>query len=88
MSEKPNRIPRHIIPNFKIYFKLILNPALNDSFKFMRFAISMPSKIESMIEEIGLFSNPRRSLPIKSLATKPIVATIKHNRRPGILLNI
>ena len=83
ISPRPRRIPRQIIPNLKIFFILKSIPELKAFGKFIILPIINPIIMASIIDEIGLLSNPIISVPIYSLLKIPIQAIKMLKPTPG-----
>ena len=88
ISDSPILIPRNIIPNLKMYLQQKSMPDEKELPNDIVFATQMPKIIDNIIEEIGLFSKFRISIPIKSLRKIPANARRELRRIPGISLVI
>ena len=88
ISDNPILIPRNIIPNLKIYLQQKSIPDEKEFPSETVFAKQIPRIIDNIIEEIGLFSKLRISIPIKLLDKIPINAIRKLTKIPGISLVI
>ena len=63
ISPNPNRIPKQIIPNRRIFLILKSIPNLKFSEILNMLPTNNPIIIANMIDEIGLLSKPMNSVP-------------------------